>query len=367
MEINDCRICHSSFTTLLNLNDQKIGSYFPLITEDDPISVPLVLVKCDNQECGLVQLKHTTSSDILYLSNQYGYRSGLNNTMISHLTNLVNDITSKVQLNKDDIVLDIGSNDATLLKAYPTFVKKVGCDPTGKQFKQYYTDDITLIEDFFSSKVFKDKAKIITTISMFYDLPDPLSFAKDIKDSLDEKGVWVTEQSYCGTMLDNNSFDTICHEHLEYYFLKQIDYIAKQVGLQIFDVNLNSCNGGSFRVYLSHLNSYPINDSVNKMLEEECRVYTTLTPFYEFVERIEENKRQLLTLLNDAKRNDKIIYLYGASTKGNTLLQYYGIDHTLITAAAERNPDKYGHCTPGTRIPIVSEKNMRQAKPDYLL
>lgn len=365
-KINCCRICkQENLEVIMDLGVHRLSSRFPAKDEPEPIEVPLVLVKCTNDECNLLQLSHNTSEDELYLQH-YGYRSGLNSTMINHLYNLVEDVKSKVHLDNNDIVVDIGSNDSTLLRNYEN-VRCVGIDPTGTQFKQYYPEHIHLIPNFFSAQAcldhYTEKTKVITTVSMFYDLPDPVAFAQDIKSILHPDGIWVTEQSYCVTMLENNSFDTICHEHLEYYTLKQFEYIADVVGFKIVDVTLNSCNGGSFRVTLCHDdNERTVSERVKELHDKELVLDTD-----GFTQRCNNEKEKLMTYLRSEKESGKNIYLYGASTKGNTLLQYYGLDNTIITAAAERNPEKYGRRTPGTNIPIISEKEMREAKPDYLL
>lgn len=374
-EVTRCRICkNSQLLKIFDLGTQALSCRFPLEGEPDPIEAPLVVVKCDDttdqSHCGLLQLNYNVSGDELYLQH-YGYRSGLNNTMIQHLKSLVEEIENRVVLNDNDIVVDIGSNDCTLLKGYSKeSIRRVGIDPTGKQFSQYYPEDVVLIPDFFSAKVFKEKfnekAKVVTSISMFYDLPDPVAFASDIKSILAEDGIWVTEQSYCVTMLERNSFDTICHEHLEYYTLKQIRYIADAVGLKIIDVSLNECNGGSFRVTLAHSGSP--SEAVKQMIkEEENLALHSLIPLNDFISRCEKMKSELVSFVKEIVKNNKKIYLYGASTKGNTLLQYYDLDNTLITAAAERNTEKYGRRTPRTNIPIISEASMREQNPDYLL
>lgn len=377
--ITQCRLCKNpSLIEIFNLGDQALASRFPWPQDDDPISAPLTLVKCDDSidksKCGLVQLSHNVSADELYLQH-YGYRSGLNNTMINHLKGLVDEIEDTVELNPNDIVVDIGSNDSTLLRSYSKPVKKVGIDPTGVQFKQYYTDDITLIPDFFSAKVFEaeypgKKARVVTTISMFYDLPDPHAFAKDLKSILAPNGIWVSEQSYCVSMLEKNSFDTICHEHLEYYAIKQFQHIADSVGLKILNITLNECNGGSFRIMLTHTDSPLVQhlENLNELItREQGWNLDTLTPYNEFIQRCDTLKDDLVGFLQTQKASGKSIYLYGASTKGNTLLQYFNLNYELITAAAERNPEKYGRQTPQTRIPIISEADMRSQKPDFLL
>lgn len=378
-----CRICgNTDLITITDLGHHALSCRFPFKGEPTPMVAPLVLVKCDDitdpERCGLVQLKHNVSPEELYFHN-YGYRSGLNRTMTNHLAQMAQENAMKVhQIEAGDVILDIGSNDCTLLKAYPfspEMVQYVGIDPTGAQFKQYYPPHVALEVDFFNyeafSKVCPDrKAKIITSISMFYDLPSPMDFMRDIKRALHPDGIWVLEQSYIVSMLDTLSFDTICHEHLEYYALKQMKWMTERVGLKIVDVALNDCNGGSFRLTVAHAeSSYQPNqerlESLHK-LERDLGL-DTLTAYMSFNAQCEVTKTEIIRLLKDYKQSGKEIYLYGASTKGNTLLQYFGLDHTLITAAAERNVEKYGRRTPQTDIPIISEQEMRDKKPDVLL
>jgi len=374
-KVDYCRCCRNTeLITIMDLGLHPLSSRFPSSDEADPFSAPLVLMKCDDRNgdyCGLLQLGHNVSENELYL-NHYGYRSGLNNTMISHLGDLVKEIESKIQLN-NDIVLDIGSNDSTLLRAYNNNnLIRVGIDPTGEQFRQYYPANVTLLPTFFNKSVYEkqfvQKAKVVTTVSMFYDLPDPVAFAKDVKAILADDGIWVSEQSYCVTMLENNSFDTICSEHLEYYTLKQFQYIGDKVGLEIIDVSLNLCNGGSFRVTLAHPGIHSVKPIVQTLLNQESKLNLShLLPLNQFIERCETMKNTLVSFLKHEILQNKTCILLGASTKGNTLLQYYGLNNTLIKAASERNPEKYGRRTPGSNIPIVSEQEARDMNPDYLL
>jgi NDP-4-keto-2,6-dideoxyhexose 3-C-methyltransferase len=374
MELNYCRICKSpNLENVIDLGYQSLASIFPKNTNEIlPVS-PLILTKC--KDCNLVQLKHTLPMDDMYKSMVYGYRSGLNATMTEHLRNMVEDILSIVTLNDGEVVLDIGSNDGTLLKNYSTQgLIRIGIDPTGLQFKDYYPSDVSLVPDYFNKENYysaiQGKAKIITSISMFYDLPDPVNFMKDIKAVLHDDGVWIMEQSYMPTMLESHSFDTICHEHLEYYGLQQIKYMTNLTDLRIFKVEFNSCNGGSFRVFICHQNaSYGnLKDTaeINTVLESE-EVYNNTECYTVFMNKCDKLKAQLKMLLCSIKKQGKTVYLYGASTKGNTLLQYYSIDNMLISGAAERNTDKYSKFTPSTNIPIMSEEQVRNAKPDYML
>lgn len=373
-EIKKCRICKSSdFASILSLGSHVLSGRFPHKDEPDPPKAPLELIKCQN--CGLLQLKHTVNKDELYM-HEYGYRSGVNNTMTAHLLEIVNTVRKFVDFKADDVVLDIGSNDATLLKYYtePGLVR-IGIDPTINQFKEYYPDNIVKVNDYFSSSVFfksspNKKAKVITSIALFYDLEHPLDFAEDVKNILEKDGIWVLEQSYMPFMLEQNSFDTICHEHLEYYSLKQIDWIVREKGLRIFNVEFSNINGGSFRVYVCHEKA-PFQDKGNKLAsifqKEKTLQLDTLNPYKEFVIKIEEIRKKITDIIQSEKAKGKKIYIYGASTKGNTILQFCHIDNSTIVAAADRNPKKWGRHTPGTNIPIISEEEARKNNPDYFL
>jgi len=378
-EIYKCRICgNPRLLTVMDLGSQALSGRFPKKDDSDPPIAPLVLVKCDNSRnpdaCGLVQLKHSVDPGEMY-GNEYGYRSGINKTMSNHLGGIVEKATGLVTLNAGDIVLDIGSNDGTLLKSYNrTDIRRIGIDPGGEQFKKYYPPGIDLVSDFFTAenffRAFPDrKAKIITSIAMFYDLEDPMEFVRNIRQILHKDGVWVLEQSYLPTMLENNSFDTICHEHLEYYAFYQIDWMLKKNGLRAIGIEFNFINGGSFRVCVTHADSAlrpdaaAIDSVVGK--ERDLRL-ETMEPYIAFCNRVEDIRARLTALLRTEKAAGKKIYVYGASTKGNVLLHYFGIDKSLITAAADRNPEKWGSRTPGTNIPIVSEEEARAAA-DYFL
>ena len=379
-KIEKCRICgNPDLIPILNLGVQALSGRFPSEDEPNPPKAPLELVKCNDTKssnaCGLLQLKHSVSPEEMYFHN-YGYRSGINQTMRLHLKGIVQRVQEIVDLQAGDVVLDIGSNDATLLKYYKTpGLRRIGIDPTGEQFLEYYTEDIKLISDFFNlSNYFSaspDKqAKGITSIAMFYDLPAPMSFVEDIKKVLHPDGIWVLEQSYMPTMLEMNSFDTVCHEHLEYYSLMQIDWMLRKNDLRIFDVEFNDINGGSFRIYVCHNDSsFKSNQKKNNRVfsnEENLKLDSEL-PYKEFNERVFRIKDDLYNFLTTEKAKGNSIYIYGASTKGNVLLQFCNIDHTLITAAADRNPEKWGRRTPITNIPIISEEEARKAKPDYFL
>jgi len=372
-EIKKCRVSNSAnLITVLSLGEQYLTGVFPKDTKNQITKGPLDLVWCPDS--GLLQMKQSYSLDEMYGDN-YGYRSGLNASMVTHLTNKIKTLERLVELSSTDLVIDIGSNDATSLKAYSGNHLKVGIDPTGLKFKEFYNEGIKLIPDFFTAQTFKslfpnDKAKIITSIAMFYDLENPIAFVKDIEEVLDDEGIWHFEQSYMPSMLRTNSYDTICHEHLEFYSFKVVKNLLEDCGLSVLDVQMNSINGGSFAVTACKQKSPYIRNSaiINWMLkQEEDMGLDTPKPYRDFEERIFKHRKNLLDLIEALVADGKKIIGYGASTKGNVLLQFCGLTTKQIPYIAEVNQEKFGSFTPGTNIPIISEKEAHAMKPDYFL
>lgn len=335
-------------------------------------------------ETGAVRLEKTAPLDTMY--GKYWYRSGINNTMKKELSSIVGSITEVVKLKENDLWIDIACNDGTLLSYVPQSLIKVGIDPVDDSFKQESEKHSNLIiQDYFSAKVFKEskfgglKAKVITTIAMFYDLDEPKKFVNDIVEVLDDNGVWVLQLSYTPLMIEQLAFDNICHEHVYYYSLFNIRKMFKECGIDILDVQLNDTNGGSFRIYCMKENSdktkfgtQPHRDvcnfRINSVLEYEKTLKLDEPEIWnDFYRRINELKDKTVSFIKEEKAEGKVIWGYGASTKGNTLLQYFGLGNTLIDGIAERSMYKFGHKTVGTNIPIFSEDEMRKAKPDYLL
>lgn len=375
-----CRVCGSSaLTPVINLGEQYLqGSFVKPGKEEPPLrKIPLALVRCDptrdEHACGLLQMQHTVPPEILY--SAYWYRSGTNQTMRNHLQGIAEDGISTIGKSKA-LVLDIGCNDGTLLKYYPKDFIKFGVDPS--DVAQEIGDDITVIQDIFPSKELLKRTKgqkfdVITSIAMFYDLEDPVTFCQEIKAALAENGVWIFEMSYMPSMLKMNSYDTICHEHLEYYSLAVLDIILKKADLKIVDAVLNDINGGSIRCYATHIDNFTFKKQeamqrLQQLRQEEFDIeLDTDKPYKNFQDRINVHKEQLIGMLKTLKKEGKSIHIYGASTKGNTILQWCGIDSRIIDYAAERNPDKYGAYTLGTDIPIISEAESRAMNPDYYL
>lgn len=375
--IDSCRACGSNTLSLVfDAGIQELTGRFPASISEELGSGPLQLLQCDpDSGCGLVQLAHTYNLSELYGEN-YGYRSGLNKDMVQHLHKHVKSIIEMDLLEPGSTVIDIGSNDGTTLNAYPSnSFNLIGVDPSSEKFRRYYNEGISTICDFFSQstmqKAFPEiKARVITSFSMFYDLEDPVKFASEVAALLDEKGVWIFEQSYLPRMLEANSFDTICHEHLEFYSLSSVDYILKQAGLRIMDVSFNETNGGSFVVQACRENAAHDSKTVkiNSVLEKEKSIgLSDGAAFQQFSQRVEEEMNKLREFLLRQKAQNKVVKGLGASTKGNVLLQYYKIGPDLISEIGEVNPDKFGRFTPGSHIPIVSQEKLLESKPDYLL
>ncbi|KFN39678.1 methyltransferase [Smithella sp. F21] len=370
-EISKCRISGSpNLINVLSLGQQCLTGVFPKSINDDITKGPLDLVWCPDS--GLLQLKQSYSLDEMYGDN-YGYRSGLNSSMIAHLEQKIRTLERLVKLNTGDLVIDIGSNDATSLKAYSGNVRRVGIDPTGIKFKDYYNDNIVLIPDFFNAEIFRAKfpninAKIITSIAMFYDLENPVDFVKDVEQCLADDGIWHFEQSYMPSMLRTNSYDTICHEHLEFYSFKVIKNVLDSCGLKVIDVQMNAINGGSFAVTAckSHASFAQNGPIINWLLKQEEEMgLDTPKPYRDFEEMVFKHRKNLIDLISSLVADGKKIIGYGASTKGNVLLQFCGLTSKQIPCIAEVNKDKFGAVTPGTKIPIVSEAEARAMKPDY--
>ena len=373
-QISKCRLCETDkLEIVIDLKQQSLSGYFPSSAETDVEVLPLILVKC--AECNLVQLQHSVSQTTLYHEN-YGYRSGINTTMSNHLASLVRSIENKLNIKDADIVIDIASNDGTLLNSYQNKkLIRIGVDPLAEHLSEYYEPGIKKISNFFNEEVVTpflsgEKAKVITSVAVFYDLERPKDFVKAIRNLLDINGIWVLEQSDLGSMIESNSFDTICHEHLEYYSLGVINILLKQNNLRIFDVELNASNGGSHRIFACHENSNfeTNNRAINHLLSREHRQKLSENEtYFEFMQRCEVEMQKLCKFIEKEQAKGKTFHVYGASTKGNVLLQYCGLSAKQIEMAADRNPRKWGCYTPGTKIPIQSEETSRSAKPDYLV
>lgn len=358
VKIDECRICHGKkFKTILDLGSQYIANHF--YTEEKPtLQIPLRLIKCE--ECQFVQLEHSTNYSIMY--KKYWYRSGINKTMTTHLNDLVQRIETYVKLETGDMVIDIGCNDCTLLGCYPKNIKRIGIDPSNIQpIKDNY--DIHY-NDYFSSVLLKDqpRAKVITSIAMFYDLNDPRKFVEDVCKCMHPDGIWILELSYLPTMMKAVSYDTICHEHVSYYRLSTFEQLLKGLPLHVIDIEFNDTNGGSVKFIVASINkkARPIVEEVR----QQEKLITDET-YAKFKIDTETSKAEILNFFKENK--GKKIYGYGASTKGQVLMQYCGFTPEHMVAIADINQDKYDWFTPGTSIRICSEEEFRNDKPDYAI
>jgi NDP-4-keto-2,6-dideoxyhexose 3-C-methyltransferase len=379
---NTCRVCEGQFEPVLSLGEQYVSNFLSP-EQPDSFKAPLELVLC--ARCGLLQLRHTVPGEAMY--QNYWYRSGTNQTMRTALADIGNSAEQLLELQPGDAVLDIGCNDGTLLSSYKTAgIYRIGFDPAENLavFSRKVADRV--INGFFASEEFQQdpdlktrRPKIVTSIAMFYDLEDPNKFVSDIKKVMDPDGLWIVQMSYLPLMLKQNDFGNICHEHLEYYSLQSLEYLLKLHDFAVSDVQLNDVNGGSFRVFIRNrgANETVLGDAayrtqaterVNTLRVQEAKMGLSEAKTYrEFGAWVERIKADVLRFISEQVHQGKTVAIYGASTKGNVMLQYFGLDHGLITAASERNPDKWGKVTVGTRIPIVSEEDARNSKPDYFL
>jgi hypothetical protein len=377
-----CRVCGSpELADVLSLGDQCIAGAFAEPGGAQPVqrAIPLELVRCDmtrdENACGLIQTRHTVPGSILYHS--YWYRSGINRTMTENLHGIAQRAQELVGLGPGDLVVDIGCNDGTLLDGYTAEnLSYLGYDPS--DVARYAVEKgYEVVSDFFSAGPFMErfadrKAKVVTSIAMFYDLEHPRDFVADVAAVLARSGVWVMELHYLPMMLEMNAFDAIVHEHLEYYSLAVIERLLAEEGLSVVDAELNDMNGGSIRLFIGH-------DGQLQQTPEQFRAVQALRirefelaldspePYETFRRNVERIRSDLGELCNRETGAGKTIHVYGASTKGNTILQYVGLDSSVISHAADRNPDKWGSETIRTGIPIISEEDSRAMKPDYYL
>jgi NDP-4-keto-2,6-dideoxyhexose 3-C-methyltransferase len=369
MKIKNCRSCQSkNLINILNLGKQYLSDFTR--EKKKPKSFPLNLVLC--KKCFLCQLDYTTAQKYLY-TKRYGYKSGINQTMRDELKDIVNKSIEKVNKTKNIVAVDIGSNDGTLLSNYPKKIYRIGVEPITKFAKESKKHANTVVNDFFTLKAFEKKEKnkkadIITIISCFYDMEEPNKFISEVKKIMNEDSVCVIQQNYLAEMIKNRAFDNIVHEHLEYYSLLSLENLLSRHGLEVFDVEIRELNGGSFRTYISFKGTRKISKSVKKLQLQEKRLrLNEKTTYVRFGKEINKNKVTLVKLIKNLNKKGKKIYLYGASTRGNTLLQYYGFDYKLIKKAVERNPEKWGKYISSVLIPIISEEKARLEKPDYML
>lgn len=370
-ERKTCRSCgNPDLRFVLWLGNQYIVNFPEGDSKEECLRGPLEVVLCGDRNCSLVQLRHTVNPDLLF--RQFWYKSGITETMRRALADITAEAEHRAALAAGDIVVDIGTNDGTLLRTYtvPGLVT-VGFEPAVNLFAEASQGTSRIIGDYFNRAGFEKhfpgkKAKAVTSIAMFYDLEEPNRFVNDIENVLAKDGVWINQMNYLGSMLKLNAFDNISHEHLGYYSLSSLQYLLSRHNLEVVDTELNDINGGSFRTLVSHRGAFPVHQRVRDLQESEKHL-TEFQIYEAFAKRLEALRDQTRTFIGAELEKGKKVYAYGASTRGNSLMQYFGLDQNWIRAAAERNPAKFGKKTAGTNIPIISEDQARAQKPDYFL
>jgi NDP-4-keto-2,6-dideoxyhexose 3-C-methyltransferase len=361
-----CRLCGSGeLQEALSLGEQYVNDFVPDERIGKGQRAPLDLVMCG--QCSLLQLRHTAPQEILY-SRHYWYRSGVTDTMRRALREITQQVESMLSLDAGDIVLDIGANDGTLLASYSVpGLRRIGCEPADNLVGMLRDSCEHVMHDFWDyeryTKLLSDSgiedcsAKVVTAIGMFYDLEEPNKFIADARRALSPDGIFIAQLMCLASMLEQNDIGNICHEHLEYYSLESLEYLFEKNGLEIFHIEENDVNGGSYRIFARHAKGTGIT------FEE----HYSIDDIHAFGDRIRENRDACVSFIEQEVARGKSVYVYGASTKGNVILQYFGLGNDLITAASERSPEKWGKFTVGTWIPIVSEDAAREAQPDYFL
>lgn len=376
VEIFSCRSCNSgNLKQIISLGEQYIVGFVD--SKSEGVKCPLELVLC--QECMLLQLKHNASPEVMW-GEKYWYRSSINKMIRDDLKDIAEKSKRFVHLKEGNIVVDIGCNDGTLLEFYPKDnVKKVGFEPSKNVALEAKSKGFHIINDFFNANSFKknfgnEKAKIVTAISMFYDLENPNKFLEDVREILDDDGLFVIQQNYLVKMFENNAFDNICHEHREYYSFHSLNNLLKRHGLGVFDVELNEINGGSIRTYIKKTGSKGLKiakgaeDRINEIIKKETLMELEKEkPYLDFASRIDSIKKEILSFIEEEKRKGRKICALGASTRGNVILQYFGLGPEHIDVAFDKNPDKEGKMLVGSWIPITHPKNIEKHNPHYQL
>ena len=382
--LKNCKICESSdLSEVFSLNEQYLSPTFVKSNTNNPLAnfkSRLTLVLCDKKKnkesCGLLQLKEITDPDLLY--KEYFYRTATNDTMRKDLKELVDQVQDIVKPKEDDFIIDIGSNDCTMLNFYEKKFNLVGFEPaTNIEFIDK-GKNITIINNYFNSENFIEKfpnkkAKIITSCAMFYDLEDPIKFAKNIYEILDDNGVWCCQISYLDSMMRNNNFYDICHEHLSYYSLESFEFLLKKLKLKLFYAETNGVNGGSIRLYICKETSknYEKKDYLKKLedlrIEEKRLKLTDVNTYYEFEKIINQLKEKTVKFVDQILNDGKSVLGLGASTKGNIILQHFGLTKEKVPFISERNLEKVGLKCLGSDIELISEEKAREINPEAFI
>jgi C-methyltransferase C-terminal domain/Putative zinc binding domain/Methyltransferase domain len=380
-----CKICGSrDLTDVIHIAPQFLSPTFTRNNDEEGelarIRVPLTMTLCDRSRnpagCGLLQLREEVEADLLY--RRYFYRSATSETMRNDLRDVVEDIRGRLDLKPDDIVVDIGANDCTTLAFYPDHLRRVGFEPARNIDWSAVDRSITIINDYFSARPFEQhfpgaKAKAVGCNAMFYDLSDPNSFVADVKAILAPDGIWCIQLSYLPLMLTNMNFYDICHEHLSYYSLDALIKVMERNGLAVFDASTNAVNGGSLRAFVAHAdNKRVLTEAGQRNLEALLAAERSLKldraqTYRDYFKKIEGLASRVNKYLEEEIRDGGKVFGLGASTKGNVLLQLFGITKERMPYISERNPEKVGLRTLGTDFELISEERARDLRPSSMV
>jgi NDP-4-keto-2,6-dideoxyhexose 3-C-methyltransferase len=377
--VDRCRVCgNTRLYPVLDLGAMALTGRFFGHDEARPPSWPVTLLRCDNihvpDACGTAQLLHDYDQT-QFFGPFYGYRSGITETMRTHLKAKADELAALTRLGAGDVVIDIGSNDGTLLAAYDVpGIDRIGVDPSAEPFRDAYPPGAELVVDFFPSPrlgrpMRGRKARVVTSIAMFYDVPDPVGFARAVRDLLAPDGVWEVEVAYFPRIVEILGYDTIVHEHATFYALANLQWIGRQVGLEVFHAEESTINGASLRVLFRHAaeGRYAETRSFRDVLAfEEASAWRTRDPVDQFALRVFAHRDAVQRFFAQCRARRLKVLGYGASTKGNAVLQFCGVGRADMPFILERYPKKYGLLTPGTEIPIIPEEAGRAMRPDVL-
>ena len=358
----NCRICkNEDLISVLDFGPQYLSDFRD--DESKPDKFPLNLVFCPG--CSLIQLDQSADRNLMY-HDGYGYRSGTNELIKENLAWIVEKSRNFVPSPKS--WLDIACNDGTLLGFVGRQSRRVGIDPVKKFLNESSKNADLIISDFFPSPKLSEQFDVITSISMFYDLDEPLDFIQDISQSLRKGGIWIVQQNYLVTMLENLSFDNICHEHVTYYSLTSMHKLLSRSDLEIIDVDFPSINGGSLMTVIARRGDFPVSSKVGESLDKERNLkLDEVAGYQQFKKDVLKNIDELGSKLDEIGSLGKSIQIYGASTRGGTIWQALGDHIKFVSAAVERQNEKVGKFYSVIGKKIISEAEMRNSPPDYLL
>ena len=351
-------MCSSSgLDSVLNMGNVALTGHFSM-SGKSVIEMPLNLSQCGS--CGLVQLLNSYPAELLY-GEAYGYESHLNSSMRKHLHRKANLLEKKFLTGKNPVVLDIASNDGTLLSGYRNSnVTKIGVDPILSFLEDYYPPQSIKLAKFFDESILNEvlpgSVDLVTSLSVIYDLNNPIEFAKTINTILKPGGIWHFEQSYLPSMLSSLSYDTICHEHLLYLSMNDVLRILNESGFSIIEVTQNAINGGSLAVTVVKGKNHDFHPYVSYLLNKEKLIgLQNGEALRLFGQRAMLHSKEAKNLILDYKQLGFKIYGLGASTKGNVFLNYAKLSSEEIECIGDINPKKFGKRTPGSDIGIKSE------------